>query len=216
MLALRFRVLFVGLMMSFVSLFGGSGAQAQTTTTFDTCHPHCGDDMSIPKVTLAPLSKASTSTIVTALNDTTRGCNDMLVFPPKKEFGKELYQIDCLRLHYKKIADSIPENGDYKGVKAALEDASRKLDRIVRQNQDLTQPVVQIHERGKPDATIVDGGLRPIKKERLAVARAAAQKVIEDTALIILRSGEIPTRRNVHYTSISVAVSTNLVVLRSA
>lgn len=199
----------------FVGLFEVSGAQAQTTT-FDPCHPNCGEDMTIPEVSLTPVSKASTDTLVTALNDTSRGCNEMLIFPPQKGVNQDVYQIDCLRLHYKKIADSIPENGDYKGVKKAMEDASRQLEKIVRDNLDTEQPRVSIKERGKPEAPLVQGSLRPIKKARLAAANAAAAKVIQETALVILRSGEIPTRRNVHYTAIASAVSSNLVILRAA
>ena len=45
---------------------------------------------------------------------------------------------------------------------------------------------------------------------------AQAEEVVKETELVILRSGEDPTRRTAHYQEVAEAVDSNLVILRSA
>ena len=153
--------------------------------------------------------------MVKAVDDTNRACTDPQPVSSARDLNLRAYQIDCIQLHYKRIAAQIPSNGDYRDVKAALENASRELEKIVVANQDRSAAVLDIRERGKPEAPVA-GSVRAIKADRLNAANRAAAAIIQETALVILRSGEIPTRRNIHYASIAKAVTSNLVVLRSA
>lgn len=175
----------------------------------------CGSVDPEEAIVLVPVSTAATSVIVAAINDTDRGCAAMQPASPRAAFDQSAYEIDCLAMHYRKAAKKIPNQGEYKAVRAALEAAADKLDQIVVANQDPDAEIVEIRERGKNAAPIA-GTVRPIKPEKLASARKAAAAVVEETALLILRSGEIPTRRNVHFTEIAHALSGALVVLRAA
>jgi hypothetical protein len=171
----------------------------------------CDDDV----VDSVGVSKAATDRIVKALNDADRTCNDMRLVPPPKGVDQKLYRIDCYRLMYRKIAEAMPKTGDYAPIRRALLAASDKLNQIVRANLDTSAPKITVRERGKRAAPAI-GPIRAIRPDRIKVAQAKAEAVIKETAIVILRSGEIPTRRNVHYAKVSAAVEENLVVLRSA
>jgi hypothetical protein len=58
--------------------------------------------------------------------------------------------------------------------------------------------------------------LRAVAPEAESAALAAAEAVVIETAAVILRSGEDPTRRTAHFQAIAAAVDSNLVILRSA
>lgn len=125
------------------------------------------------------------------------------------------YRIDCIRIHYLAVAAALPDNGDYAPVKAALLDGAAKLDAIVKANLDPVAPPVRAHKGGKPAAPQTPP-LRAVKPEKRAEAEAQAAAVVEETSLVILRSGEDPSRREPHYQEISEAVDSGLVILRSA
>ncbi len=170
------------------------------------------DDYDIPPVSV---STDATDKLVKALTDADRTCNEMLLARPEDGVDLDLYRIDCYRLMYRKLADSMPTTGDYAPIRRALLTASDKLNQIVRANLDSDAPQVKVRERAKPAAPATDT-LRAIRPDRAEEATAQAAAVLEETAIVILRSGEIPTRRNIHYTRVSAAVEENLAVLRSA
>jgi hypothetical protein len=161
------------------------------------------------------VSKAVTDQIVKAIRDADRTCSDMRLVPEQKGVDERLYRIDCYRLMYRKLADGLPKRGDYAPMRRALLDASDKLNGIVRANQDTSADKIKVRERAKPAAPAT-APIRAIRPDRIDVAQAQAEAVIQETAIVILRSGEIPTRRNVHYAEVSAAVEDSLVVLRSA
>jgi hypothetical protein len=165
--------------------------------------PHDGPDR---EPTLASLNAGSTTTIALLIADANRSCG------PER---LRLYRIDCLRVHYQRVADRIPTTGEYGPVKQALADAAAQLDQIVTANLDTTAPQVRPRERGKPLAPRLPN-LRAVKPGAEAAANAAAEKVVTQTAMLILRSGEDPKRRTAHYREIVAAVDSNLLLLRSA
>lgn len=155
---------------------------------------------------LTYLSTGNTHDIVTSIGNanTTCGARDY-----------HLYRIDCLRIYYLKVADELPDSGDYLPIKQALRAAARDLDAIVRSNLDPSAPLVALHDRNKPLA----GRIAPARAVSAASERranAAALKIIERTSLLILRSGDDPKRRSAHYQEISAAVDNNMLLLRSA
>jgi hypothetical protein len=161
------------------------------------------------------LSTAATNAILHDLAAADQSCDDMRLIPPPKAVDESLYRLDCYRILYKRLADSLPDTGDYAPVKRALLKASRDLDRIVTANLDRTAPTISIRERAKPNAPAISG-IRAIKKSGKKRAYQQAEKVVREASIVILRAGEIPTRRTAHYTQIAQAVRKNLVVLRSA
>jgi hypothetical protein len=125
------------------------------------------------------------------------------------------YRIDCLRIYYLKVAANLPNSGDYLPVKMAMLDAADKLDAIVTKYEDESAPVVRPREGHKSAAKRLPP-VRPVKEAFAEAAAVEAAMVIEETELIIIRSGGDPARRTPHYTDIAAAVEENLVILRSA
>lgn len=125
------------------------------------------------------------------------------------------YQIDCLRAYYGRIADSLPNTGDYAPVKKALKQAEKKLDQIVRNNLDVDAPRIRPNKGNKRDAARLPP-LRAVKASALPEAKRQAEAVVKEAELLIVRSGGDPARRKPHYDEIAGAVEDNLVILRSA
>lgn len=125
------------------------------------------------------------------------------------------YRIDCLRIYYLKVADRLPDRGDYLPIKKAMIDAAEKLDAIVTKYEDESAPVIRPRESHKPAAKRLPQ-VRPVKEAFAEAAAVEAAMVVEETELIILRSGGDPARRTQHYTEVAAAVEENLVILRSS
>jgi hypothetical protein len=152
------------------------------------------------------LSKGSTKAIVRILEGASATCDNRIQLR---------YRVDCLRLYYGWVADSLPDRGDYAPIKWAMRDAEAKLDAIVMANLDEGAPSIRPREKHKPAAKRVPP-VRAVKEERAAAAAAQAAKVIEEVELVILRSGGDPARRTPHFKAVAAAVEDNLVILRSA
>jgi hypothetical protein len=125
------------------------------------------------------------------------------------------YRIDCLRIYYLRVAESLPDSGDYLPVKQAMLDAAAKLDAIVLANLDETAPLLRPRDGHKPAAKRLPP-VRAVKESFAETAAIEAARVVEETELIIIRSGGDPARRTQHYTDIATAVEDNLIILRSA
>jgi len=125
------------------------------------------------------------------------------------------YRIDCLRIYYLKVAANLPDTGDYLPIKQAMLDAASKLDAIVTKYEDETLPAVRPRDGHKPMAKRLPP-VRAVKEAFVETAAAEAARVVEETELIIIRSGGDPARRTQAYTDIAAAVEDNLVILRSA
>jgi hypothetical protein len=125
------------------------------------------------------------------------------------------YRIDCLRIYYLKVAANLPNTGDYLPIKKAMLDAADKLDAIVTKYQDESSPVIRPREGHKPQAKRLPP-VRPVKEAFAEAAAVEAAMVVEETELIIIRSGGDPARRTQAYTDVAAAVEENLVILRSA
>jgi hypothetical protein len=124
------------------------------------------------------------------------------------------YRIDCLRIYYLKVAANLPDSGDYLPIKRAMLDAADKLDAIVTKYQDESAPVIRPREGHKSGAKRLPP-VRPVKEAFAEAAAVEAAMVVEETELVIIRSGGDPARRTQHYTEVAAAVEDNLVILRS-
>ncbi|KAF0137794.1 MAG: Uncharacterized protein FD152_183 [Xanthobacteraceae bacterium] len=125
------------------------------------------------------------------------------------------YRIDCLRIYYEKVAANLPDSGDYLPIKKAMLEAAEKLDAIVTKYEDESAPVIRPRESHKPAAKRLPR-VRPVKEAFAEAAAVEAAMVVEETELIIIRSGGDPARRTRHYTEVAAAVEQNLVILRSS
>jgi hypothetical protein len=124
------------------------------------------------------------------------------------------YRIDCLRATYVRLANQIPATGDYAPIRDALFAAARKLDRIVKDNLDPALPTIRPRLAGQGGGHRIQP-IRAVARDRLRAANAEAAKVVKETSLLILRSGDRPPRRTVHYQQVAAAVDDNLILLRS-
>lgn len=125
------------------------------------------------------------------------------------------YRIDCLRLYYLKVAANLPDSGDYLPIKRAMLDAAEKLDAIVTKYEDESAPAIRPREGHRANAKRLPK-VRPVQEAFAEAAAVEAAMVVEETELIIIRSGGDPARRTQHYTEVAAAVEENLVILRSA
>ena len=152
------------------------------------------------------LNKGVTKSLVKILGDANRTCDQRIELA---------YRIDCLRIYYGWVADELPETGDYAPIKKAMRRAEAKLDAIVRANLDTKEPAITPREGHKKNAKRMPP-IRPVKPAAAKKAAAQAVAVVEEMELVILRSGEDPSKRKPHFTEVAAAVEDNLVVLRSA
>lgn len=183
-----------------------SAAQAQcfdSSGEFEVACPDYGRD----PASRQSLNTGVTSGIVKILQGASDTCGSELI--------DRRYRIDCLRIYYLKVADSLPDTGDYLPIKQAMLDAAAKLDAIVTANLDERTPPIRPREGHKSAAKRLPP-VRPVTEDMADIALAQAAEVVKETELIIIRSGGDPARRTEHYTDVAAAVEDNLVILRSA
>jgi len=153
------------------------------------------------------LNKGTTNTLVKIINRANSTCGS-------KKMAAQ-YRVDCLRIYYGWVADQLPDRGDYAPIKKAMRQAEAKLDRIVSANLDTQAPRIEPNEGYKPDAKRLPP-IRAVKKSATRKVATQAEAVVKEAELLIIRSGEDPSRRSQHYTAVAEAVDDNLVILRSA
>lgn len=155
----------------------------------------------------AALNKGTTNALVKIISRANSTCGSAKMAAQ--------YRVDCLRIYYGWVADQLPDRGEYAPIKKAMRQAEAKLDRIVRANLDTQAPRIEPNEGYKPDAKRLPP-IRAVKKSATKKAATQAEAVVKETELLIIRSGEDPSRRSQHYAAVAEAVDDNLVILRSA
>jgi len=153
------------------------------------------------------LNTGTTKGLVTILNKANATCGSTKM--------EARYRIDCLRIYYGWVADELPDTGDYAPIKKAMRRAEAKLDAIVKANLDTNEPAIEPREGYKSNAKRMPP-VRAVKKSATRKAAAQAAAVVQEAELVIVRSGEDPSRRKPHFTEVAAAVEDNLVILRSA
>lgn len=138
-------------------------------------------------------SASATSSIVRHLSGAVRECSALA----------SEYAASCAAAAYKKAARSA-SRPDYRDARRHLNDAARKLDRLVAQNADPAKPPIR------------KGGntYKAVKTSSVAKVNAAAVKIIAETETKLLRSSG-SGQRKVHYQRIAQAVGSTKVIFRS-
>ncbi len=181
----------------------------------------CGNDGPCPEVPKPPEYRESNNDIGSPGKNLNSGVTNALIRIIERadstcdERIELRYRIDCLRIYYGWVADALPDNGDYLPIKKAMRRAEQKLEAIVNANLDTGEPAIRPREGHKKNAKRMPP-IRAVKKSAAPKAAAQAAAVVEETELLILRSGEDPSRRTPHYTEIAAALDDNLLILRSA
>lgn len=153
------------------------------------------------------ISTGRTRKITTAIAQASQTC--------RPEWVERRYRIDCLRWELRRIAQSLPQTGDYAPVRKALARASGDLDAIARKYADPTAPPIQPSIGGKPLAPQLPPliGVRPGDEDR---ALREAERVIDEAQTILLRSAAESESRMVAYRDIATALGSTKVLLRSS
>lgn len=124
------------------------------------------------------------------------------------------YLIDCLGSNLAELAAEIPKTGDYAEAAQILNDASKKLRSIARDNRSASLPKARL--RGVVnDVEITTKRLVPVETSALSASAALAADVLVETQTLLLRSAENSERRKVPYEEIALAVGTQTILLRS-
>jgi hypothetical protein len=127
---------------------------------------------------------------------------------------EEVYRIDCLRQNMRRIADSLPDDGDYRQVKRILGTAADRLGGILERYADPKAPRLRAPAGANPRFK-QNRSYRAVRKDKVKQALAEATAVVQEAATQLLRSSENSAARLAHYQSISVAVGSTKVLLRS-
>lgn len=184
---------------------GGGGSETGGEGSSNSGGGDCGGERA--GVGGSALNSGTTRAIVKIVSDANSTCGS--------EKMAAQYRVDCLRIYYGWVADQLPDRGDYAPIKKAMRQAEAKLDRIVRANLDTQAPRIEPNEGYKPAAKRLPP-IRAVKKSATRKAAVQAEAVVKEAELLIIRSGEDPSRRSQHYTAVAEAVDDNLVILRSA
>ena len=126
----------------------------------------------------------------------------------------EVYRIDCLRQNMQRIANALPDYGEYVKAKRVLANAADKLGGIVDKYADPKAPRLTPPAGANPRFRL-NRSYRAVRRDKVRQAMAEATKVVQEAATQLLRSAENSTARLAHYQSISVAVGSTKVLLRS-
>lgn len=151
-------------------------------------------------------STAATDAIVESLTTATRFCASL---------PQDAYRVDCLSERLEAAARALPQTGDYAEARDTLLTASRKLNRLARDNAAPDLPRIRA-SAGGDTAITTTRPLVPVNPARQAEINAQAAAVIDEAATVLLRSSDRPDEMAAHYRRISVAVDSNKVLLRSA
>ena len=126
--------------------------------------------------------------------------------------GTEEYVIDCLSERLGVIAAKLPETGEFAEMRTAIADASAQLGALAAQNQSdtLASGVARSAD------TVTTRPLRPVATETLAASLQAADAIVAQTEIVLLRSSSNSQNRSLDFQRVAAVVGTSRSLLRSA
>ncbi len=144
--------------------------------------------------------------VVTDFNESVAFC---------RAIGSQEYAIDCLSERLATIVAKLPETGEFAEMRAALNSASAQLGNIAAQNQSPVLPRGIARSTG-PAATATTRPLRPVATDTLAASLQAADAVIAQTQVALLRSTSGTQARSLEFQRVAAVIGTSRTLLRSA
>ena len=126
-------------------------------------------------------------------------------------------RVDCIADRFLAIAQTIPADGEYAPVRAALEEAAADLRGISNKYSGQSATAKRFQAPHPQDGS-------PVKTSRLTFVEPSLQQnafqealqVVDELETKLLRSSENSRKRQVHYQEISAAIGSTKLLLRSA
>lgn len=132
-----------------------------------------------------------------------------------RQFVQAEYAIDCLSDRLQAVADGLSATGEYSEVKAALEDAARKLHAVAVDNASSVLGQKVARSTSGPTRTS-SRPLTAVSEAALASANAQASAIIVSTQLVLLRSASNSERKRVAFEQVGQVLGSTKVLLRSS
>lgn len=114
------------------------------------------------------------------------------------------YRADCLAQVYYQAA-SLLQGPGYADARRELVGAAQRIERVVTQNLDRSQPPIQTG--GKT--------ARPVRRQAVSRVNREVRRIVADTEKRLIRSAGRSAKRRSHYQRIAQAVGTGKTILRS-
>lgn len=154
----------------------------------------------------APYPPEPTDAVIVDFNEAIAFCGAI---------GSDEYVIDCLSERLEVIASQLPDTGDFAEMRRAIADASAQLGALAAQNPSGTLPSGIARSTGaNPVAT--SRPLRPVATETLAASLLAADAIVAQTQVVLLRSSTNSQNRSLDFQRVAAVVGTSRSLLRSA
>ena len=132
-----------------------------------------------------------------------------------RAIGADEYVIDCLSERLDLIASQLPDTGEFAEMRTAIADASAQLGAVAAANQSQVLPSGIARSTGaEPVATTRP--LRPVATESLTASLQAADAIVAQAELVLLRSATNSENRSLDFQRVAAVMGTSRSLLRSA
>lgn len=129
--------------------------------------------------------------------------------------GSDEYVIDCLSERLAVIAAALPETGEFAEMRATIAQASQDLGALAAQNPSDTLPTGIARSTGSVAITTTRP-LRPVDTATLSASLQAAEAIVAEAQVVLLRSSSNSQNRSLDYQQVAAVVGTSRALLRSA
>lgn len=129
--------------------------------------------------------------------------------------GADEYVVDCLSERLDLIASQLPDTGEFAEMRTAIADASAQLGAIAAANQSPVLPSGIARSTGA-DPVATTRPLRPVATETLAASLQAADAIVAQAELVLLRSATNSENRSLDFQRVAAVMGTSRSLLRSA
>lgn len=147
--------------------------------------------------------EAMTDAVVVDFNDAVSFCGAI---------EADEYVVDCLSERLSVIAASLPETGEFAEMRTAIAQASRDLGALAAQNPSDTLATGV----ARSDGDVTSRPLRPVSTETLSATLQAADAIVAQAQVVLLRSSTNSQDRSLDYQRVAAVVGTTRSLLRSA
>ena len=129
--------------------------------------------------------------------------------------GAEEYVIDCLSERLDVIASQLPDTGEFAEMRTAIADASAQLGAIAAANESPVLPSGIARSTGA-EPVVTTRPLRPVATETLTASLQAADAIVAQAEVVLLRSATNSENRSLDFQRVAAVMGTSRSLLRSA